>query len=157
MSNLSTPPIADPGSPVGDYAAPTPQDTLSKNLMFLQEILLEYELTNPDWRSSDADVALMADLRAKMAAAEATLTSPTLTETESMWLQEILIEYEHRNLDWRNRLSDFNEMLAVTALVSSEVPGQPIPAQPVTTVPVVAASSSGGLNTPPTADPDSGV
>jgi hypothetical protein len=85
--------------------------------MFLQEVLLEYEETNPDWSNSGSEVLMMDDVRTKLAVAEAALVPPVFTEQESLWLQEMLLEYEETHADWRRRLSDFNAMLTIQAIV----------------------------------------
>jgi hypothetical protein len=94
--------------------------------MFLQEVLLEYEETNPDWSNSGSEVLMMSDVRTKLAAAEAALVPPVFTEQESLWLQEMLLEYEETHADWRRRLSDFNAMLTIQGIVEGKLPSRTI-------------------------------
>jgi hypothetical protein len=78
--------------------------------MFLQEVLLQYEMTISDWRASPANEQMMLTVRGILAAAAATNTAPTFTEAQIMFIQETLVEYERDNVDWRLTLPDFDLM-----------------------------------------------
>lgn len=118
--------------------------------MFLQEILLEYEMTIPDWRSSPSNEQLMLTIRAMLASSEAAGTVPVFTSAEIMFLQEILLEFRQRSPDWENRLSDFNLMLYAEQEAGTDfgaiTPGSEL-------MEARDRTNSHTIHTPPVADP----
>ncbi len=134
---ISSPPTSDPEAQPYEQSASLAEPatySLSELLIFLQQLLLEYEMTEPDWRSSQSDINMMADVRAKLAASEATQTKPVFTEAESLWLQEMLITFQQTHPDtsntyyWR-RINAFNLMVFAENQVETNFapPAPPIP------------------------------
>jgi hypothetical protein len=155
MSPLSSPPVSDPTAQPYEQAASLalpPTYPLSQLLIFLQQLLQEYEMTEPDWRSSQSDVNMMADVLSKLAAAEASQTNPIFNEAESLWLQEMLITYQETHADtsntyyWR-RIDAFNLMLYAESQVETNF----APAAPLVPPPQGESTNSG--MTPPIEDP----
>ncbi len=173
---LFVPPVADPGSypgtsglagsslpaPLGLSLAQMKGQLLSVVLMFLQEVLLEYEETATDWRTNDQDIALMLSVRAKLGASVGSNTPPAFTTQELEYIDAILVEYTETHNDWRRHyfyepygvefddFADFYLMLtAEQAVGDDEITG---------TTPPSGGSGSGsgsgsGISTPPPADP----
>lgn len=110
---LSVPPTADPGPyppAPSNYVLPTEPGPslsqmrgrlLSRVLMFLQEVMLEYEETLPDWRKTPEAVGLMNTVRSMLAAGEASMTPPPFTDRELEFIEQCLMEYEETHADWR--------------------------------------------------------
>lgn len=62
---------------------------LSRILMFLQEVQLEYEETQPDWRKTYASVDLMNSVRAKAGSGEAALMPPIFAAQELAFMESL--------------------------------------------------------------------
>lgn len=161
---ITNPPVADPTA----TTVPTPPPglnafqlgplstlsgpLLSEVLMFLQEVLQEYETTLPDWKNSKENIALMLTVRAALGAAEAAMTPPTFTIEESQFLQETLWEYCETHWDWRRRFigwsgsyTDFDLMLGVNASIGADQLPPAAPTEP--------SEPDTGITSPPPADP----
>lgn len=144
---LCIPPIADPIAAryvITANQAPSLACSLSSQLLFLQEILQEYIMSEPYWDAEPANAALFIDVKAKLEAAMAAQTVPIFNETESMWLQETLITYQQTHSDWRRRLPSFNEMNLAFAAVANNFQDSP-------TLQAIGPTNNG--MTPPPADP----
>jgi len=122
-------------------------DSLSRILLYLQEVTLEYEQTIPDWRSSDIDIDLMNSVRAKLAAAESLLVPPTFTEQESLFLQSILIEFQRIKSDWLRTLPSFN----MTLKAIESVGGNETYTPSTSSTPISTYTNASRLKVPPAA------
>jgi hypothetical protein len=74
---------------------------LSNVLMFLQEVMLEYEETLPDWRKTNESTDLMNTVRSMLATGEATMTAPAFNDQQLQFIEQSLMEYEETHADWR--------------------------------------------------------
>jgi hypothetical protein len=151
MESLNSPPVADPESELYILQAATPAPgnyTLSQQLMFLQEILIEYKSTYGNWDSNESDTNTMNSVQFLLQRAEAEQLNPVFTKIESLWLQEMLITFEQTHKENGHRqIHDFNLMAFVQSQVEDNFTG------PVSdSLPPQGEPTNEGM-TPPPADP----
>jgi hypothetical protein len=113
--------------------------------MFLQEMLLQYEMTFPDWRNSPQSEAMLLEIRQKLATAEATQVPPSFVPAEILFIQETLLEYESDRTDWANTLADFNLMQYTMEAVETGLPSSDT---------YILGGTDIGIVSPPVADPE---